>query len=237
MKTKLGLLIATLFICNPSNSFADYVRSADVVAGEFEVHNISVLENDSEDHFENELELAYGFNNWFEVELGLVSEKAEHENFDAFTGAELGLKFELSGEGEYVPATALFLSYDYTHEKGEADEIGAMAIFGKKFGKFDNLLNAELSTQVGGAAEGGVELTLKARSVYELCEKIKLGAEYFGKFGEIGGGHDWNEQGHQLGPVLMYKASEDVHASLAYLAGISDEAPESAIKLEIGFHF
>lgn len=230
------LLIALLTLTS-APAYADHIKSPQVNAGEFEIHNTSILENDSKDGFENELEIGYGFNDWLGGELAIVSADHEHESFDYFTGAEFAVKAQIAQEGKYIPATALRFAYEYTDESKEADEISVTALLEKNFGKFENILNIGFANQVGGGAEGGLEFALKARSAYEIQNHLQLGVEYFGHFGKIGAGHNWNEQGHQIGPVLMFEPVEHTHASIAFLAGISDDAPTSAIKLELGYHF
>jgi hypothetical protein len=66
-----------------------------------------------------------------------------------------------------------------------------------------------------------------------------VGVEYFNRLGQLDDQEGFDEQSHQLGPVITFSPFETIHmhGSLAYLFGISDGADDSTVILEIGFEF
>ena len=231
------IALSTGLISSPAFAHTNHVEEPEVDAGKIHIHNISAGNFDDDDSFGNELELEYGVNDWLGVKLAHVMGGHEGEDYDWYTGGEVAVKFELLQEGEYRPATSIQTSYDWHAQSEHPENIGVMGIFRKNIGPTNNLLNVKLSHNIGENSEGGIDFDAAARSVYEFSHDYAIGAEYFGEFGQIDDMEEFNQQGHQLGPIVTFAPFENVHmhGSLAYLFGISEEAPDGTLKLEVGF--
>ncbi len=80
-----------------------------------------------------------------------------------------------------------------------------------------------LGWDFGGNATGGTKLETRAGLSYKLESGQKAGLEMFSSYGKISDMGSWDEQEHQLGPVISGKWS-DWKYQFGYLAGISDAA-------------
>ena len=234
-----AIALVTAMLSSSAFAHAVHVEEPEVNAGKFDIHDIAAFSMDDDDGFDNELELSYGFNDWFLVQLSHLSGEEEGDSYDWYAGGEAAVQFELTDEGKYRPVTGVQISYNWHAQSEHADNLEVKGLLRKNIGPVNNLLNLAFSHDIGPDSEGGIDFDIAARSTYEFNHSLGLGLEYFGEFGQIDDMADFDEQGHLLGPIVTFEPFEGVHmhSSLAYLFGISDDAPDGTLKLEVGFQF
>ncbi len=242
MKTKTALLTLIMAgAASPALSHGTHLKTTHIEAGHFELHNIMGFSSDKKDgdSFDNEVELSYSFTDRFKLELSLSSENHENEPADWVSAVGVAAQFAVLTEGECTPGMHLYLGYEFNREHNSPgpDSLELVAIFEKNYGKFNGLLNLKFAKEIGDHAEGGVEFSLAARPSYSITEHFAAGIEYFADFHQIDSMPRYSEQSHQIGPVVMFSPFHDAHASLAWLGGISGDAPDSTVKFELGLEF
>lgn len=235
----IPLAALAVLLSNSAYAHTVHIKEPEIEKGVLHVHNIAAGNFDDDDSFGNELEVSYGFTDWMSAEIAHVSGDHEGEKYDWYTGGEVALQFKLFDEGQYRPITSVRTSYDWHAQSDHPQNIEVMGIFGKQIGQFNNVINLGFSYNVGENAEGGIGFDAAARSVYEFNHHYGLGFEYFGEFGQIDDMEKFDRQGHQLGPIFTFAPFEEIHMhnSIAYLFGLSEDAPDGTLKLEVGFEF
>lgn len=81
-----------------------------------------------------------------------------------------------------------------------------------------------------GTAEGGTTIETRASLAYKMDSGHSISVEMFNDFGKISDMGSFNEQGHQVGPMLSGKVG-GVGYQLGYLAGVSNGASDHAFRL------
>ena len=242
MNKKLAAIVfcGTIIHAHAAFPHGAHIKKADIKKGAAEIHNITVYSTDDDemDSLGNKLELSYGFTNNLKLEISTTAEDHEMEKPDYLSGVGIAAQIGLADEGEYIPQTSVYVSYDMdeTH-MNEADKFAVMGIFGKKIARFDNTLNVQLAHETGNMAEGGLGLNMAAQSIYEIQHHLGIGLEYFGEFGQADDMQEFDMQGHQLGPVVLFAPFDNAHASVGYLFGLSEHAPDGTAKVELGYEF
>lgn len=88
----------------------------------------------------------------------------------------------------------------------------------------------------GGDAKSGTKLETRASLLYAMDSGSKLGVEMFNNFGLVSETGSWEEQDHQLGPVLSGKLAGFKY-QLGYLAGISKSADDHNLRFWLSKSF
>lgn len=90
--------------------------------------------------------------------------------------------------------------------------------------------------EFGGTAEGGTLLDARSSLTYKMDNGHRIGIESFSEFGKISDMGSFNEQEHQIGPVLSGKVAGFSY-QLGYLAGASDAASKHDVRFWLGKSF
>jgi len=82
----------------------------------------------------------------------------------------------------------------------------------------------------GGQAVGGTNIETRASITYKSGAGPRVGVEMFNDYGRISDLGSWNEQEHQLGPVISGSLG-GIKYQLGYLSGISSSADDHTFRL------
>ena len=88
----------------------------------------------------------------------------------------------------------------------------------------------------GGTAVGGMNLDTRASLTYKMDNGHRVGVEMFNQYGKASDMGSFNDQEHQIGPVLSGKIA-DYSYQLGYLAGVSNGADDHTYRLWFGKSF
>lgn len=93
-------------------------------------------------------------------------------------------------------------------------------------------LNAFVGRDFGEDADSGLSLATRAEMTW-ATGKARIGFQMFNGYNTTSDMGDFEEQRHQIGPVISGKAGEwSLFGS--YLFGVSDRAPDGAVRFNIG---
>jgi hypothetical protein len=189
----------------------------------------------------HEIELAYGFTDFWKSELALELKQPVHEELET-TELKFENYLELAG---YAPLGAVFAAFAGVNmgvEEGVANaaKFGPLARFGS-----DDLsltLNAIFDKTFGKYRTPGVGLDYNAQFKFALVDGIAAGAELFGDISDLGDVPAFNDTELRVGPVLYLSwRSNQSHfgftGDIGVLLGTTDATPDTTIKWDVELTF
>jgi len=90
--------------------------------------------------------------------------------------------------------------------------------------------------QSGNNANSGTRVSTRFSALYKMQNSHKIGVEMFNSYGRFGDTGSFDNQSHQIGPVLSGKIN-GYNYQLSYLNGVSDSASEHDFRIWIGKSF
>lgn len=253
MKDIVSKLLFYIVICFSgnmliaANAFAiAKVYSPYVEKGELELEVQGDMNFDDRDDVDKtqtqKYAIGYGLtHHWFTEIYGEIEKEYNDNGEDldfAFTAVEWENKFQLTPKGKYPVDLGFLLEYAVSTEDKHSDTLEWAFLFGKEIGKTENYANIKFERTVGGGRNNATEGSISWSSRYRMFKYLEPGFEYHAEFGGINEGKDFNEQNHQSGPAIYGKIGA-VKYDIGYLFGISDAAPDGALKwiLEYEYRF
>jgi len=210
------------------------VYSPHVEKGEWEIETRGSYDFDDRssksDKVKEKFAIGYGVTDYWLTEFyGQIERGASEEDFD-FTEWEWENRFELTEPGEFWVDVGLYVAYELKNGQDKSDKMEGKILLEKSFGKFKHRANINFEQEVGGDRtsndlEGGFAWLTR----YKLTKLVQPGVEYYIDFGSFQEGNSYDEQTHQLGPVLHGKMGH-VEYDVGYLFGLTDPAPEGSLK-------
>lgn len=70
---------------------------------------------------------------------------------------------------------------------------------------------------------------------YDYAEGFEFGAEWYSEFGDMT--DDFDDQGHQFGPVAIFGLGESAELETGALFGVSDAAADVTLKAVLEYEF
>lgn len=235
-----GLALASLILAIPAHA-AQTITSPYVEQGAIEVEAKAgyIIDNDDESDgaWETEASVAYGVTSFWETEFGFAVEDAgEGEDAD-FTALAWENKFQLAQPGEFFVDPGIKIEYARSLSGGP-DEVGAKLLLAKQIGNFENVMNAEVDYEFGEDSDDEAAFGFAYGLSYAVADELAIGVEWYSDFGTLeDDSDDFDEQGHQFGPVAYGHTPFGLEYEFGVLAGVSDSAPDAELKLVLGYEF
>lgn len=155
-----------------------------------------------------------------------------------FRAAQAQARFQLVTQETAGWDGAIRVSYQKADGDDAPDSAGFALLAQHEADAFTLVYNAVFSHEVGTAHQGGVELDLGWQVSARLPEtEYRLGLEGFHALGRLGEMEGFERQEHRIGPVLRGPLSDAVSFQIGYLQGVSDTAPDQAVKLFLSYRF
>jgi FTR1 family protein len=227
----------------PEKAFAtETVTSPYVVEGELELewkggYTIDD-DNDTDGAWKQKMAVAYGVNSFWQTEIeGEVEKEGDNGAHAEFTAVAWENKFQLTQPGEYWIDVGIKTELEH-NTASAADKAEVKLLLAKETGRFRHIANLVAEREFGEDSSHETETEFSWSTRYRYKPELEPGFEIYSGFGEWGEGNSFDEQEHQLGPVL-YGKIRAVKYDVGYLFGISDEAPDGAVKaiLEYEWYF
>ncbi|MGH1399020.1 MAG: hypothetical protein ACRBCT_07390 [Alphaproteobacteria bacterium] len=232
------LLALGVAVFMPGQAYAvKNVSSPYVSAGEWEVESKTQYEIDDDNSvdgtFEQAFEFGYGVTDSFGIEAGIEFEDTPDEDFEA-KKIEVEATFQFTEKGDYYIDSGV--KFEYAHNlQGGNDEVGAKLLLAKGYDKFYHGANIGVETEIGDDADERGEWALGWKSKYKHHENFNPGFEYYADFGD--GTKDYEDQKHLIGPVAYGDIMHGVEYEAGVLFGISEAAPDAALKFILEYEF
>ncbi len=245
-KAIVVVIVGTAYlVALPQEAYATKkVYSPIVEQGELEIEfrgQYDMDERSSKDNAQKyKYALGYGVTNHWFTEIYGESERAKNEdskdlNFK-FTAVSWENRFQLTEQGQFPVDVGAYLEYEASFENKHPDKLEAKLLLERSLTKFTHTLNLSLEQQVGRHPSEDLSSGLAWSSKYRLKQWFQPGFEWYSNFGEIGQTVSYQDQSHQLGPVLYGKIGH-VKYDVGYLFGMSDAAPRAELKWIAEYEF
>lgn len=191
----------------------------------------------SEDNFRQHiLEVAYGINDWWSLELEGEWEKDPNDGYH-YEATEIYNNFQLTDVGEYWLDAGLQVKYVFKHPSGSADRLKIYALLAKQYPQFTHVANLGVEQEVFNNNNRNPKFDAKWMTRYNWKPLINPGFEYYGEYGEIADPSDYDAQKHRFGPVIYGQLAPGVKYELGWLFGLSDATEDHALKFNIEYEF
>ncbi|MEQ8557413.1 MAG: hypothetical protein RIB03_03770 [Henriciella sp.] len=225
-----------------AQSLTGNVGSAGVSKGEQSVEGRLGFDEDgnaaSRIHYDN------AFTDWYQLRLIGAFSKADGEDWDV-SGLTLENWVQWSEEASDNSRFNGGLRFAYTFAQDDGpDEVGLRLTVTDKFaGDWEWRSNVKADTEAGDGSEGGVDLEVRGQISRALevsalgTHDWRLGVEVFSELGNSRDIPGFNEQAHQIGPVVKVGWDNGVFIQSAVRVGITDGADDSMAKLFVGREF
>lgn len=212
------------------------VFSPDVVKGRHsaEYRSSYDLEND---FFSHRIHYQYGFTDSLQGRVILTQRKEDSEDFDfryvrlegmwqfledEKAGFDSALRFELQLADGDDPPHRFRVGWSNKVDIDENWQFRGILMSGRQFGN---------NSGKGALLETRAQLTRK------IADPIRLGVEHYGNMNDTETIGSFKEQEHQVGPVIKFKLGGGWSGQAGPLFGLSNEAPDTELRLFLTKNF
>ncbi len=240
-KVLLGVGLLVFFV--PANAHATKkVYGPNVEKGELEIEYRGGYDidddSDADGAWKQKFAVGYGFTDmWFSEIYAEFEREGESGANPEFTAIEWENRFKLTEQGEYWVDIGLLTELVY-NTSGGADKAEVKLLLAKDVNKFSHLANFKLEREFGEDSSDDTEYGVSWSSRYRYKPEFEPGIEIHSDLGEFGGDANFDEQKHQIGPVI-YGSLGHFAYDVGVLFGASDAAPDASLKaiLEYEWYF
>jgi hypothetical protein len=196
-------------------------------------NNASLGHRPNLDHTDgNLLDISYGVTGWWQPMLQGEWDKAPNTSYK-YTITSAQNIFALSRPNQYWLDPGIELNYNFSHRAHMPDAVETKLLLEKNTAQFINTANIIINKDVGAGNAGGIDVGLAWKTEYLYTPMLNPGFEYFGN---INGTQDINRR-TRIGPVFYGDLGYGISYELGWLFGISGQAPDNTIKLNLSFEF
>lgn len=233
------------FLIGPFKAYAlNKVYSPIVVKGEKEIEISGDYAFDNRAAHKNarsqKYSVGYGVTDRWATEIfGEVEQVPDEDGVmsrSKFTELAWENRYQLFEQGQYWLDAGLYLEYAKSFEHDHADGLEWEVLLEKSMPHFTHTANFIFSKEVTAHAKKEIEGGAAWSSKWRLNPYFEPGFEYHASFGEIRLRQPYNEQEHQVGPMLYGKVGK-VRYELGYLFGISPASPDGMLKWNLELEF
>ncbi|MGF1483637.1 MAG: transporter [Opitutales bacterium] len=222
-----GGLMAAVAVQGQSTSS---VYSPDVVKGRHAVEYRAAFDAETDD-FSHRIHYQYGFTESLRGRIIFEQDKPEGEDFDfQFVRLEVLWQFLEDEEAGFDSALR------FEGELGDGDDSASRFRIGwtNKIDLDDNWqLRGILKTghEFGENSDDGFIIDLRAQVSRKVTDALRVGVEYFGDLNTTDDIGSFEEQEHQLGPLVKFNLGSGWKGQAGPLFGLSDAASDAELRL------
>jgi len=235
-----------LFFAGPfaahAQSLTGNVGSAGITNGEQSIETRFGVNDDGDAggrfHYDN------AFADWYKLRLIGSYSRDDGEDID-FSGLTIENWFQWSEEQDDETGFNGGLRFSYTYsDQGEPDEVEMRLTATDKFaGGWEWRANLIAEREIGSERGEGVALQARAQVSRALnisafsTDSWRLGAEVFSELGTTNDVPAFDEQAHQVGPVLKASWSSGLYIQSSVRFGVTEGSDDAMAKFFIGRDF
>ncbi len=223
----LGGLLVGLAVQGQSTSS---VYSPDVVKGRHAIEYRAAFNAETDD-FSHRIHYQYGFTESLRGRIILEQDKPEGEDFDfQFVRLEVLWQFLEDEDAGFDSA----LRIEGQIADGDDPPSRVRVGWTNKIDLDDNWqLRGIVKTgrEIGDEASDGFIIDLRAQVSRRLTDALRLGVDYFGDLNDTDDVGSFDEQEHQLGPVLKFNLGGGFKGQAGPLFGLSEAAADTELRV------
>jgi hypothetical protein len=185
------------------------------------------------------LEVTYGFTSWFETGFYVFSSIQPHEGWQ-WVGDHIRPRVRVPEEWHWPVGLSLSTEVGYQQPSFSEDtwtwEI--RPIIDKQWGRWYISLNPDFEKSLEGLnANQGFTFAPSAKVSFDLTKVVTVGVEYYSSLGPVGHFDAWDEQQHQIFPVVDLNLSPDWEFNFGVGFGLTHSTDDLIVKLIVGYRF
>ena len=186
----------------------------------------------------------YSFNDWYQLRIIGSFSQPDGEDWD-YTGITFENWFQWREEADdnSIFNGGLRFAYGFADDGGPDEAEVRFTITDKFADGWEWRTNVIAEIEAGDGSEGGVSLEARGQLSRALdvialgSEKWRLGMEVFSEFGNSRDIPDFDDQAHQIGPVVKVSWNNGVYLQSAVRFGLTDGSDDTMAKLFLGREF
>ncbi len=185
------------------------------------------------------LEITRGFTPWFETGFYVFSSIQPRTGWE-WVGNHIRPRLSIPEGWQWPVGLSLSTELGYQRRAFSEDTWTweLRPIIDWQQGHWYFALNPSLEKSLHGANScAGFEFAPSAKISFDLTRKVAVGAEYYSTLGLISHFRSWNEQQHQIVPVLDLNLSPEWEFNVGVGIGLTRSTDELFVKLIIGRRF
>jgi hypothetical protein len=185
------------------------------------------------------LEVTHGFTPWFETGLYVFSNVQPGTGWE-WVGNNIRPRVRAPAEWHWPVGVSLSAEVGYQRRAFTEDTWSCeiRPIIDKQLGRWYVSLNPAFEKSLHGLnSSAGFVFAPSAKVSYELTKKVAAGIEYYSSLGPVGRFGTWQEQEHQIMPVLDLDFSPDWEFNFGVGIGLTHSTDDLIVKLILGRRF
>jgi len=185
------------------------------------------------------LEITHGFTPWFETGFYVFSSIQPHEGWQ-WVGDHIRPRVRVPEDWNWPVGLSLSMEIGYQQPSFSEDtwtwEI--RPIIDKQIGPLYLAVNPAFEKSLHGLnSSKGFDFAPSAKASFDLTKLIAVGVEYYCSLGPVGHLDTWNDQTHQIFPVVDLNFSPNWEFNFGVGFGLTRSTDDLLVKLILGYRF
>jgi hypothetical protein len=185
------------------------------------------------------LEITYGFNPWFETGFYVFSSIQPGTGWE-WVGDHIRPRVRIPEEWKWPVGLSLSTEVGYQRRSFSEDTWSweLRPIIDKQWGRWYFAVNPAFEKSLHGAhSSEGFEFAPSAKISFDVTKVVALGVEYYSSLGTVSHISRWNEQQHQIMPVVDLNLSPEWEFNFGVGFGLTPSTDDLLVKLIVGRRF
>lgn len=184
-------------------------------------------------------EITHGFTPWFETGFYVFTSIQPGHGWE-WVGDHLRPRIRVPDEWHWPIGVSLSTEVGFQRRAFSEDDWSweIRPILDKQFGPLYLAVNLTVEKSLRGLnSNRGWDFAPSAKVSYEVTKVVALGVEYYTGLGQIGHLDDWNDQQHQIFPVIDLALSPRWEFNFGVGFGLTQSTDDLLVKLILGYRF
>lgn len=185
------------------------------------------------------LEITHGFTPWFETGFYVFSSVQPHEGWE-WVGDHIRPRVRVPESWNWPVGVSLSMEVGYQRPEFSEDTwtCEIRPIIDKQIGPLYLAINPAFEKSLEGLnSNQGFAFAPSAKASFEVTKLIALGVEYYSSLGPLARFDTWNNQTHQIFPVVDLNFSPNWEFNFGVGFGLSHSTDDLLVKLILGYKF
>lgn len=198
-----------------------------------------------DNRFRSRIHIDHGFTDHFAFRVVAAQNKFEHDDY-GHSFLRLESRFQITKAHIHGFDSGFRFSYTHRSNTNSPDMLRGRFAFEQKLGTeklWHWRSNILVDHDIGHNAQSGFELEIRNRIGYDfkttdtLIKSTNVSIGLFNDFGKINQDSNFNDQHHQIGPLLNVQLKNDIYTEFGYRTGLSQRTADHNIFMTLGYRF